>query len=110
LRKIAKIVAPVVGSIALIGAVQGSAQAAMTTTGQPAPSCVSYVDHYDGMFGGFTKVTVTNGCAATVRVQVTYLTYSSPSECLTIAPNSSVDTTYYNIVMGDPNVRALVTC
>ncbi|MEU4208393.1 hypothetical protein AB0F13_00075 [Streptomyces sp. NPDC026206] len=105
MKKMAKFAAAALGSVALLGAVQGTAQAATTT--ETVPSCVKLDAPYN-MFGGIVKATVTNGCTQSVKVKIVFP--SGPGDkCHSLAPQQSVVEEYWSMGFGQV-AKGLLPC
>ncbi|MBV6697558.1 hypothetical protein [Kitasatospora aureofaciens] len=112
MNKLIKIAAPALGAIALIGAVQGTAQASTSATAQAVPSCVTYTNLDYWM--DYAKAKVTNGCSTTQSFKLVYnfdLGTYQPYGCLTLAPGQSQDLFVFDPGFANlPMLKGLTTC
>ncbi|MCP9206901.1 hypothetical protein ABVG11_21050 [Streptomyces sp. HD1123-B1] len=81
MKKIAAAAATAISAMALVGATQGAAQAAPSTTRAAAPSCVKA----DVTYLVTIMVDVTNNCSTTQKVKVDF-NNNYFSSCMTLAP------------------------
>ncbi|MBD0421128.1 hypothetical protein AB0L35_08180 [Streptomyces sp. NPDC052309] len=91
MKRIVRALGAGVAGLALVGAVQGTAQAAGTDTAASVPSCVVAKPYYLVTI----TVQITNNCSTTQQVSVEYSkggVPSVPDKCHTVAPGQTVST------------------
>ncbi|MFI6845088.1 hypothetical protein OG535_06325 [Kitasatospora sp. NBC_00085] len=109
MNKLVKIAAPALGAIALIAAVQGTAQASAPATTQAVPSCVTYVNA--DYWLDYARAKVTNGCSTTQSFKLIYDSVNNynPYGCLTLAPGVTKDLFVFSFA-NKPMIDGLTTC
>ncbi|GAA2792104.1 hypothetical protein RMN57_33725 [Kitasatospora sp. CM 4170] len=111
MNKLMRAAAPALGALALVAAVQGTAQASApvaTTTQGAVPSCVTYVN--TDYWIDYARAKVTNGCSTTQSFRLIYsFNNYDPYGCLTLAPGVTKDLFAFSFV-NKPMLNGLTTC
>ncbi|MFJ3794097.1 hypothetical protein [Kitasatospora sp. NPDC090091] len=112
MNKLMRAAAPALGALALVAAVQGTAQASApvaATTQADVPSCVTYVN--TDYWVDYARATVTNGCSTTQSFRLVYNFTNSyePYGCLTLAPGVTKNLFTFSFA-NKPMLKGLTTC